>query len=366
MTFQLTPLLSESTRELQPYQPGMTIDELARKYQLDPQDIVKLASNENPLGPSPLALEAFSLAALQTHRYPDQHQLIAAIAKHLDLAPNMIVLGNGSNDVLDLIARVFLRPGISAVSAQYAFPIYTLLTQLAGAENIVVQAQEYTHHFAAIKQAITSTTRVVWIANPNNPTGSFASYGEVKEFLASVPGNIIVVLDEAYYEYLDDSDRIDTTQWLKEFPNLILTRTFSKIYGLAGLRIGYGLASPEIIEVLNRVRQPFNVSLVGLAAAEAALGDAEFVEKSRSLNHEGREYITNELKKLGLNPLPSWGNFVAVQIPEAASVHEKLLSRGIITRPLAPSGLADFLRISVGTAGENSRLVAELQKILSD
>lgn len=366
MTFQLKPLLPRHVQSLQAYQPGMTINELARKYALDPDNIVKLASNENPLGASPRALEALAATSAQVHRYPDQHALAAALAMRYGVSPDMIVLGNGSNDILDLIARAFLQPGAAAVSSQYAFPIYALVTQLAGAENIVVPAQEYAHDLAAMQRAITPQTKIVWIANPNNPTGSFVPYDELKKHMSSLPTDCIVVLDEAYYEYLDDTDRADATQWLREFPNLILVRTFSKIYGLAGLRIGYAIANAQVAEVLNRVRQPFNVSLPAMAAAEAALGDSEFVQRSRAHNREGRAYLTAELQKLGLEVVPSHGNFVVVRVPDAKATHETLLSRGIIVRPLAPSGLPDFLRVSVGLPAENERFVATLRDILNE
>ncbi len=346
--------------DLNPYQPGLPVELVARQHGLDPANIVKLASNENPLGMSPKAKKALLGAVSEGHIYPDQYQLTQKLAKKLDVSAGHIVLGNGSNDVLDLVARTFLNEGDEAVSSQYAFSIYVIVTQSVGATNVVVPAKDYGHDLDAMLAAITPKTKVVWIANPNNPTGTFEPYERVKQFLAKVPRRVVVVLDEAYYEYLDPEERADTTKWLAEYPNLIITRTFSKAYGLAGLRIGYGIASPEIAELLNRVRQPFNANSLALAAAGAALDDDEFVAKSVGLNREGREQLTAGLQKLGLHCLPSFGNFVTFRVRNAAETNQNLLKRGIIIRPLAANGLPDWLRVTTGTKSQNVRFLRVL------
>lgn len=356
--------IAKNIDSLQPYVPGMSVAELARKYGLDPTGIIKLASNENPSGPSSLAIVAASSALTSTNRYPDGQQLVGAIASSLGVNDNMVILGNGSNDILDLVARVFLQPGKSAVMSQYAFAIYELVTQITGADKIVVTAKQYGHDLAAMAQAITSTTSVVWIANPNNPTGTFIDYDSIKTFLQAVPANVIVVLDEAYFEYLEDSEQQDSISWINEFPNLVITRTFSKIYGLAGFRVGYAVANPKVVELLNRVRQPFNVSNIALAAAEAALGDGSFVQTSRNNNISGRAYLVQELSRLGLEYIPSHGNFIAFFSKSANDIHARLLAKGIIVRPLAASGMPDHLRVSVGLPSENERFVRELELIL--
>ncbi|MGB7535691.1 MAG: aminotransferase class I/II-fold pyridoxal phosphate-dependent enzyme, partial [Azonexus sp.] len=260
-------------RAISPYQPGKPITELAREMGIPVEKILKLASNENPLGMSPKAKRAVAAAINGIERYPDQFELIKAVAERCGLAQNQVVLGNGSNDVLDLIARVFLAPGRSAVFAQHAFAVYPLATLSTGAELIATPAKHYGHDLDAMLAAIRPDTRIVWIANPNNPTGNFLSYPEVRVFLEAVPPEVVVVLDEAYNDYLPPAERVDTAAWIADFPNLVVTRTFSKIFGLAGLRVGYALASAEIADLMNRVRQPFNVNNLAIAAAIAALDD---------------------------------------------------------------------------------------------
>lgn len=354
----------QSVLSLRPYQPGLSNEAIAAKYGIEPDQIIKLASNENPLGPSPLAIDAVKSVLASAERYPDGEELRAKIAKFYALQPNQVTLGNGSNDVLDLIARVFLHPNTNAVSSQYGFTVYQLVTQLAGAENIVVKAKDFGHDLPAMLAAINERTKVVWIANPNNPTGTFVSYDIVRQFMADCPRDVVVVLDEAYYEYLDDSLQIDSTTWLADFPNLVIVRTFSKMYGLAGMRVGYALASPEISDLLNRVRQPFNVSSLALAAAIAALDDTQHIERTKALNKVGLAYLEQQLKILQLEHIPSYGNFITVRVPGALEVFEQLLQNGIIVRPLVPYGMQDHLRISIGTETENERLVSVLEKIL--
>jgi histidinol-phosphate aminotransferase len=351
-------------RAISPYVPGKPITELAREMGIPVDKIVKLASNENPLGMSPKARAAVEKAIAGVERYPDQFELIAALAERSGLAQEQIVLGNGSNDVLDMAARVFLAPGRSAVFSQHAFAVYPLATVSAGGACIVVPAKHFGHDLAAMRAAIRPDTRVVWIANPNNPTGNFAPYDEVKAFLASVPADVAVVLDEAYNEYLAPADRVDTLGWIKEFPNLIVTRTFSKVYGLAGLRVGYAAASPEVADLMNRVRQPFNVNNLAIAAAVAALDDHAFLAESYDLNRRGMEQIVAGLKHLGLEHIPSHGNFVTFAVPDGAAINRKLLQQGVIVRPIAGYGLPKHLRVTIGLERENARFLEALEHAL--
>jgi histidinol-phosphate aminotransferase len=351
-------------RGISPYVPGKPITELAREMGLPVEKIVKLASNENPLGMSPKARVAVEAAISGLERYPDQFALIAALAERLGVIQNQIVLGNGSNDVLDLAARVFLASGRSAVFSQHAFAVYPLATLSTGAECIVVPAKHYGHDLAAMRAAIRSDTRILWIANPNNPTGNFLPYAEVLTFMQSMPADVLVVLDEAYNDYLPPADRADTVAWIKEFPNLIVTRTFSKIYGLAGLRIGFAVAAPEVADLLNRVRQPFNVNNLAIAAACAALDDHLFVAESYELNRRGMEQIVAGLKRLGLEHIPSHGNFVTFAVSDGAAVNQKLLKQGVIVRPIGGYGLPKHLRVTIGLETENARFLAALEKSL--
>lgn len=347
-------------RAISPYQPGKPITELAREMGLPVEKILKLASNENPLGMSPKAKKAVEAAISGIERYPDQFDLIKALADHCALGQNQVVLGNGSNDVLDLIARVFLAPGRSAVFAQHAFAVYPLATLSTGAELISTQAKDYGHDLQAMLAAIRPDTRIIWIANPNNPTGNFLPYPEVRAFLEAVPQEVVVVLDEAYNEYLPPAERVDTAAWIKDFPNLVVTRTFSKIYGLAGLRVGYALASPEVADLMNRVRQPFNVNNLAIAAAVAALDDHAFVSESYELNRCGMQQIVVGLTGMGLEYIPSHGNFVTFKVNEAAAVNQKLLKQGVIVRPIGGYGLPDWLRVTIGSASENARFLEAL------
>lgn len=351
-------------RKISPYVPGKPITELAREMGLAVDKIVKLASNENPLGMSPKARAAVEKALSGCERYPDQYELIAALAERLGVGQDQIVLGNGSNDVLDLAARVFLAPGRSAVFSQHAFAVYPLATLSTGAECIVAPAKHYGHDLAAMKAAIRLDTRVVWIANPNNPTGNFLPYAEVREFITHVPADVAVVLDEAYNEYLPPAERVDTVGWLKDFPNLIITRTFSKIYGLAGLRVGFAVAAAEVADLMNRVRQPFNVNNLAIAAACAALDDHLFVAESYQLNRRGMEQVVAGLKRLGLEHIPSHGNFVTFAVPDGAAVNRRLLQQGVIVRPIGGYGLPNHLRVTIGLESENARFLEALEKSL--
>jgi histidinol-phosphate aminotransferase len=357
-------------RAIAPYQPGKPISELAREMGLNEADIVKLASNENPLGVSPRALAAMAGALDQLALYPDGNgfELKAAIAAKLGVEMAGIVLGNGSNDVLELVARAFLAPGASAVYSQHAFAVYPLVTQATGANGIETPAHEFGHDLAAMRAAIRDDTRVVFIANPNNPTGTLLATEALHAFLKSVPAQVVVVLDEAYGEFLDAGRQAPSVAWLAEFPNLVLTRTFSKAYGLAGLRVGYALASAEVAGLLNRVRQPFNVNSLALLAATAALNDAEFIADSKRINDAGMAQMLQGFQTLGLGHIDSFGNFVCVKVgsPQrpAAAVFHALLKRGVIVRPVGNYGMPDYLRVSIGLPAHNARFLSVLGDIL--
>ncbi|MDR1995937.1 histidinol-phosphate transaminase [Azonexus sp.] len=351
-------------RAISPYQPGKPITELAREMGIPVERIVKLASNENPLGMSPKAWVAVEAAIAGVERYPDQFDLIAKLAARCGVDAGQVVLGNGSNDVLDLTARVFLAPGRSAVFAQHAFAVYPLATLSAGAELIVTPAKNYGHDLAAMRAAIRPDTRLVWIANPNNPTGNFLPYAEVRAFLEAVPRDVAVVLDEAYNEYLPPVDRVDVAGWIKDFPNLIVCRTFSKIYGLAGLRVGYALAAADVADLMNRVRQPFNVNNLALAAAAAALDDDEFLAASYELNRRGMVQIVAGLRRLDLEFIEPHGNFVTFKVGDGAAVNQKLLCQGVIVRPIGGYGLPEWLRVTIGSEAENARFLEALEKAL--
>jgi histidinol-phosphate aminotransferase len=353
-------------RAIAPYQPGKPISELAREMGLDEAGIIKLASNENPLGTGDAARRAIEAQLGDIARYPDGSgfDLKRALATHLKVGEASIVLGNGSNDVLEMVARAFLAPGASAVFSAHAFAVYPIATQESGATAIVVPAREFGHDLDAMASAVRSDTRVVWVANPNNPTGTFCTAASIEAFLARVPRSVIVVLDEAYYEYLPESARFDSMRWLERFPNLIITRTFSKAYGLAGLRVGYAVAHPEVADLLNRVRQPFNVSGIAQAAAVAALGDVAFVERSRELNRRGLQQITAGLDKLQRSYIPSYGNFLTFHAGPAGRVYQKLLEQGVIVRPIGGYGMPEHLRVSIGLESENERFLRALQTAL--
>ncbi|WP_323003409.1 histidinol-phosphate transaminase [Denitromonas sp.] len=354
-------------RAISPYQPGKPISELAREMGLVEASIVKLASNENPLGISPLAKEAVARAVAELARYPDGNgfALKAALSERTGVAMNGIVLGNGSNDILELVARTFLTPGAEAVFSQHAFAVYPLATMAVGARPVTVPAKDFGHDLAAMAAAITDKTGVVFIANPNNPTGTFLPGPQIEAFLQAVPERVLVVLDEAYTEYLSEADRYDAISWLARFPNLLISRTFSKAYGLAGLRVGYGLGHPSVIDLLNRVRQPFNVNSLALAAATAALGDDEFLAKSAALNQRGMVQLTEAFKALSLEWIPSWGNFVTVKVGDGDAVCRKLLAQGVIVRPIGGYGMPQWLRVSIGLPEENARFIAALPQALA-
>lgn len=363
----LTEFAPAHIRAIAPYQPGKPISELAREMGLNETDIIKLASNENPLGMSPKARLAIEQALSGLALYPDGngYQLKRALAERLGVGPEQIVLGNGSNDVLEMAARALLMPGQSAVYSEHAFAVYPLAVQVIGASGIAAQSRDYGHDLDAMRLCIREDTRVVFIANPNNPTGTLLGAAGLHAFLASVPESVAVVLDEAYVEYLDPGTQAPSVAWLAEFPNLIVTRTFSKAYGLAGLRVGFALARPELADLLNRVRQPFNVNSLALVAAEAALDDSGFLAESKRINDAGMRQLVEGFSRLGLNWIPSAGNFVSVRVGAAGAVFQALLREGVIVRPVANYGLSDYLRVSIGLPEQNARFLATLQAILS-
>jgi len=359
-------LAPDYVRRLAPYVPGKPVDELARELGLDPATIVKLASNENPRGPSPRAIAAIAAAAGDITRYPDGNgfALKAALAARYDVDAEQIVLGNGSNDVLELVTHAFLRPGDEAVYAQHAFAVYPLATQARGATGVEVPARSFGHDLAAMRAAITPRTRVVFVANPNNPTGTWLSPRVVEEFVASVPRDVVVVLDEAYNEYLEPAEQAHATRWLSRHPHLVVSRSFSKAYGLAALRVGYGIMDAGVAAMLNRVRQPFNVNALAQAAAVAALEDTDYVDESRALNRRGMTQLAAGLDVLDVEHLASHGNFVLARVGDASAVFGALLKKGVIVRPVANYGLPEWLRITVGMPEENARFLAALREVL--
>ncbi len=362
----ISELAPAYVRAIAPYEPGKPISELAREMGLEESSIIKLASNENPLGVSPAAQQALRRAIEGVARYPDGNgfELKRALEKKLGVPASSIVLGNGSNDVLDLAARAFLSPADEAIYSQHAFAVYPLAVQAIGARGIEVPAVSFGHDLAGMRAAITSKTRIVFVANPNNPTGTFIHAEVLREFIAGVPAHVLVVLDEAYNEYLPHEVRHDTVQWVSGFSNLVITRTFSKVYGLAGLRVGYAFASPAVADLMNRVREPFNVNALALAAAAAALGDTDFVRESYELNRRGMAQITRGLEQLGLTYIPSYGNFVTFEVKGARDVFHALLKQGVIVRPIASYGLPNHLRVSIGLESENERFLESLARAI--
>lgn len=357
--------------DIAPYQAGKPIDELAREFGLDPESIIKLASNENPLGVPDSAKRAMTQAIAGLGRYPDPNgfDLKAALAERYRVPSAWVTLGNGSNDLLELVSLALLDRDDAVVYAQHAFAVYQLATQARGARHIVVPARDYGHDLDAMLEAIDDDTRLVFIANPNNPTGTFLGANRIDDFLAQVQQRfgerVTVVLDEAYTDYLDPDLRFDSARWVEQYPNLIVTRTFSKAYGLAGLRVGFALAQPRLTDLLNRVRQPFNVNSLAQAAAIAVLHDHEFLQQSYELNRLGKQELEQAFAGLGLTYIPGYGNFVLVHVGDAARINTELLKRGIIVRPVIGDGLPEWLRVSIGLPEENRAFIRALTDILS-
>ena len=363
----IASLAPDYIRSIMPYEPGKPISELAREMGIEEANIVKLASNENPLGMSAQARDAAHAAVADLGRYPDggAFALKAALCRRFGVKPEQLVVGNGSNDILELVTLAFLAPGLSAVYSRHAFAVYPLATNARGAHGIEVAARNFGHDLDAMAAAITPQTRVVFIANPNNPTGTFISGAALEAFLGQIPSHVLVVLDEAYTEYLAPEQRYDSIGWLERFPNLLVSRTFSKAYGLAGLRVGYAVAHPDVADLMNRVRQPFNVSSIALAAAEAALGDEEFIARSAELNRRGMAQLTEAFAAMGLEWIPSAGNFVTFKAGDAIGVNQSLLRQGVIVRPIAAYGMPHWLRVSIGLPEENARFIEALRQALA-
>ncbi len=363
-----TELAPAYVRAIAPYLPGKPISEVARELGLKESEIIKLASNENPLGCGEKAKAAMRKAIEEVHLYPDGagFALKQAFSGKFGVAMDGIVIGNGSNDLLDYIAMAYLAPGVSAIYGQHCFAVYPITTLARGATGIEVPAQAYGSDLDGMLAAIRADTRLIFVANPNNPTGAFSPYDELKAFMKKVPENVIVVLDEAYNDFLPHELRADTVAWLKEFPNLVLTRTFCKIYGLAGLRVGYMLGNPQICDMVNRVRAPFNVNSVAQAAAIAALGDEEFVARGYANNRAGMKQLEEGVRALGLAFIPPFGNFITVDVGNGQAVFQALLKRGVIVRPIANYGLPRHVRVTIGLPEENARFLAALKQALAE
>lgn len=358
--------INPALKDLPVYQPGRPIEEVARELRLPPADIIKLASNENPLGPSPAALQAMQKVLANIHLYPDGNAfyLKERLAAKLGVEPSQLILGNGSNEILEFVGHAFLSPGVDAVMSQYCFVVYPLVTKLFGANAIIVPAKNYGHDLDAMLRAITPNTRVVFVANPNNPTGTLASVEELTRFVEAIPPNVVLALDEAYLEFLDrPADFIPLVKNGRK-PNLLLMRTFSKIYGLAGLRIGYGIACPDLIAALEKIRQPFNTNSIAQAGALAALDDTAHMQRSRENNAAGLRYVESACRTLGLEFIPSAGNFILVKVGNGGQVFEQMQRLGVIVRPMGGYQLPEWVRVTIGTPTENERCVAALKQVL--
>ncbi|MGD1084019.1 MAG: histidinol-phosphate transaminase [Verrucomicrobiota bacterium] len=404
LPFALNPALEN----LPVYQPGRPIEEVARELGLDERRVIKLASNENPLGPSPAALAVLKLAAKKLNLYPDGNAfyLKQKLAAKLQVAPANLILGNGSNEILEFLAHALLRPGVDAVMSEFCFVVYPLVTRLLGANPVTVPARQYAHDLPAMLKAVTPVTKAVFIANPNNPTGTLAPAREILEFLDQVPPGVVVIMDEAYIEFLEEPLDLVPLVLSGDKPNLILLRTFSKVYGLAGLRLGYGIGHPDLIAALEKIRQPFNVNSLAQVAGLAALDDTAHVQKTRENNSAGRKFFEETLRRMGIEFIPTHANFILARVgppstppPSASSipsphevgrgpgrgdpsiqgsqgqnappgavegkrVFEELQSRGVIVRPMAAYGLPEWIRISIGSPRENHRCARALKTVL--
>ncbi|MFU8783747.1 histidinol-phosphate transaminase [Aliidiomarina sp.] len=363
--FDAASLALPGIRSLQPYQAGKPIEEVERELGIS--NIVKLASNENPLGVSSKVRDALTEKINGLARYPDANgfYLKTAIAEKFAIDAKQITLGNGSNDVLELLARTYVTDQHEVIFSQHAFVVYPLVTKAIGATPVAVPAKNYGHDLEAMLAAITSRTRMIFVANPNNPTGTFLSKQALQEFIAQVPRNVLVVLDEAYYEYVPSKERAPSFAWIEEYPNLVVSRTFSKAYGLAGLRAGYAVSHPAVADLMNRIRQPFNMNELALTAAMAALQDEEFLARSVQVNAEGMAQITTFCDAHGLSYIPSYGNFVTIKVGNnAAEIYQQLLHKGVIVRPVAGYELPEHLRVSIGTAEENDAFCRAYSEIL--
>jgi histidinol-phosphate aminotransferase len=362
---QFLQLALEGVQQLMPYVPGKPAEELQRELGLS--EVIKLASNENPLGTGSKVAKAIQDTLPEIARYPDGSgfALKAALSARWNVSAGQITLGNGSSEILELVMRTFVAPEHEVIFAQHAFALYPILTQAVGAKACVIPAKDYGHDLDAMRAAVNDQTRVVFIANPNNPTGTLLTAAAVEAFVASLPTTVLCVLDEAYYEFVDPAVRTESMPWPEKYPNLIVTRTFSKAYGLAGLRIGFGVSSLEVADLLNRVRQPFNGNMLALAAAEAALGDSEYLAETTAVNNAGKAQLTQAFASLGLPWIPSSGNFVSVNLKQnALPIYQALLQKGVIVRPVANYEMPEHLRVSIGSQRENRIFIQALTEVL--
>lgn len=365
MAFSLP--INPALKDLPVYQPGRPIEEVARELGLPAEDIVKMASNENPLGPSPLAVAAMRNVLGGINLYPDGNAfyLKQKLAAMRNVHPTNLILGNGSNEIIELLGHVLLAPGTEVVVSQYCFAVYPLVTMLFGADLITVPAKNYGHDLPAMRRAVTPRTRVVFVANPNNPTGTLATAEDISRLIEELPDSALLAMDEAYIEFLDNpQDLIPLVRSGKE-PNLLLMRTFSKILGLAGLRIGYGIGHPELIAALEKARQPFNINSVAQAGALAALDDEEHVRKTRANNAAGLKFFSDAFRRLGLEFIPSSANFILVRVGDGQRVFEEMQKAGVIVRPMGGYQLGEWIRISIGTPEQNQRCLESLKTVLN-
>ena len=365
MICDLISLATPGVAGLHPYQPGKPVKELERELGI--KNIIKLASNENPLGPGKKAKRAISLSS-EISRYPDgnAYGLKMALSKLHGVSPDQITLGNGSNEILELITRAICGLQHEIIFSEHAFAVYPLVTQAVGAKAVAVPAQDWGHDIVAMQAAINENTRVMFVANPNNPTGTWLDERALRTLLEACPKYMVIVVDEAYFEYVDEDDFPNCSQWVNEFQNLLVTRTFSKAFGLAGLRIGYGISHSTIADLMNRIRQPFNVNSLALSAAEAALEDDEHLQQSIKLNQAGMQRLTSAFDAMDLQYIPSVGNFICVDIKQSGmEIYKKLLHEGVIVRPVDNYGMPNHLRISIGLREENEKFIKALEKILA-
>jgi len=349
----------EYVSAIRPYVPGKPVEELERELGI--AGSIKLASNENPLGPSPMAVAAISDSTKELNRYPDGggYYVRNALSGKLSVEPENIILGNGSNELLDIVARTYMRPGDEAVMATPSFVVYAMAVQSLGGRAIQIPLKNYTHDLPSMREAVTEKTKIVFIANPNNPTGTINKRDEFDAFMGGLPEGILTVMDEAYYEYVSDPHYADSMKWFRKGKDVLILRTFSKIFGLAGLRIGYGIAGAGIITEMNKLRPPFNTNTIAQSAALGALRDDDHVRKSRETNEKGKQYLYKELKHLGIGYVPTEANFIYIPVEDSIGLYEKLLRKGVIVRPMGPA-----LRVTVGLAGENERFLDALKSVM--
>lgn len=356
--------VSEYVASLVPYPPGKPIEELERE--LGVTGSIKLASNENPLGPSKKAVEALSKGFSNLHRYPDGscYYLKEKLSSVIGVAPDMLIFGNGSNEIIELLIRAFLKTGDEAIMADPSFAVYPIVVKSVGGVAVNVPLKDMRHDLPAMAAKINKRTKIIFIANPNNPTGTIVSAGEFSEFMKRVPEDVVVCVDEAYFEFVGSNEFPDTLSYIKEGRAVLLLRTFSKIYGLAGLRVGYGVAHPSLVDYLNRVRQPFNVNSLAQLAAMAALDDASHLERTKENNRKGLKYLFGEIAKLGLECVPTEANFFLIKVGDGKKVYDGLLKRGVIVRPMASYNLPEYIRVTVGLPGENRRFIETFKEVL--